>query len=170
MKRYELRYNHFGRRSVLINWPDTIDENILFDQLIFKKSIQDYYIKHKVEVNNAYNSILISYDSAINNIYNEIRLLKSLYVVERSTVPQTFKRITIPVCYAEEFGYDLKRISEHSGLSEQQIISLHSKQDYRVFFIGFLPGFPYLGGMDKRLSCPRLDMPRPKVEMGAVAI
>ena len=170
MSQYPLTFSRFGEHAVLINWPSKIDENILFNQIYFKESISEYYLNVNVEINIAYNSIVISYDDTIKNIYSEIHALESLYSSLGEIPKRSFNRVEIPVCYNDEFGMDLNRISHHIGLSKPEIIDLHSAVDYRVFFIGFLPGFPYLGGMEKQLSCPRLDMPRPKVEQGSVAI
>lgn len=92
-------------------------------------------------------------------------------LIEQNTIsnaPSTKKSIIeIPVTYN---GEDLEYVSNHTGFSRAEIISLHTAPIYRVFMMGFLPGFAYLGGMDKRLSVPRLDSPRPKVPAGSVGI
>jgi inhibitor of KinA len=74
------------------------------------------------------------------------------------------------VCYDSIFGLDLIEISKQKGMSEDAIIKLHSQTFYTVYFIGFLPGFLYLGGLDEKLYFPRKETPRLKVEKGAVAI
>jgi inhibitor of KinA len=76
----------------------------------------------------------------------------------------------IPVCYNDEFGIDLEFVSKQKSLTKTQIIQRHSQVNYRVFFIGFLPGFLYLGGLDKSLHIPRKSSPRLAVKKGAVAI
>lgn len=81
---------------------------------------------------------------------------------------QQNRRLRIPVCYDE--ALDMERVMSHTGLSEKEIIALHSAPSYRVYMIGFLPGFPYLGGLDEKLMTPRLHTPRAKVPKGAVGI
>ena len=67
-------------------------------------------------------------------------------------------------------GPDLGRVAEHAGLSEREVIEVHCQPVYRVYSLGFAPGFPYLGDLDPRLRVPRLTTPRVRVPVGAVAI
>lgn len=76
----------------------------------------------------------------------------------------------IPVCYEGEFAPDMEEVCRLTGLTRQQVIALHSGADYLIYMLGFLPGFPYLGGMDPRLEVPRLDSPRTRIPPGAVGI
>ena len=76
----------------------------------------------------------------------------------------------IPVCYDAVFGIDLKTISEEKNLPIEAIVKHHSQTIYTVYFIGFLPGFLYLGGLNETLYMPRKSTPRLKIEKGAVAI
>ena len=83
----------------------------------------------------------------------------------------TARIITIPVCYEDkEFAPDLEKVALHAKLSKEEVIKLHSSSDYLIYMMGFLPGFPYLGGMDQRLETPRLETPRTKIPAGSVAI
>ncbi|MDY6396538.1 MAG: 5-oxoprolinase subunit PxpB [Treponema sp.] len=79
--------------------------------------------------------------------------------------------ITIPVCYeTEEFAPDLRKVAAHAKLTSEEVIKIHSSTDYLIYMMGFLPGFPYLGGMEKCLETPRLETPRTKIPAGSVAI
>lgn len=84
-----------------------------------------------------------------------------------SFVPILYK---IPVCYDDEFALDMANVMEHTGLRQDEIISIHSGTDYLIYMLGFLPGFAYLGEMDKRLVTPRLESPRLEISQGAVGI
>jgi len=76
----------------------------------------------------------------------------------------------IPTLYGGEYGPDIGAVAQHNGISEAEVISIHSGADYLVYMMGFLPGFPYLGGMSERIATPRLQTPRPSIPAGSVAI
>jgi inhibitor of KinA len=78
--------------------------------------------------------------------------------------------INIPVCYDVEFGPDLLDVAQHGGVSAQEVVRLHSLPTYLVYFLGFSPGFVYLGGLPEALHTPRLTTPRPSIAGGSVGI
>ncbi|WP_299122552.1 5-oxoprolinase subunit PxpB [uncultured Winogradskyella sp.] len=167
---YNLKYSRYNESSILIEWKAIIDENILQDVLRFKFLIENNNIKQKVEVISTYNSLLIVYDYAIDSFNSKIFTLKSLYLQQNeseSTKPSHWK---IPVCYADQFAIDLENFSNQKKLSKSEITKLHSDTIYTVFFIGFLPGFLYLGGLDSRLFLDRKTTPNLNVKKGSVAI
>lgn len=76
----------------------------------------------------------------------------------------------VPVCYEPDFAPDMDELCAYTGLDAKEVVRLHSGGDYHVFFLGFTPGFPYLGGLDPALAMPRRDTPRTTVEAGSVGI
>lgn len=80
------------------------------------------------------------------------------------------RAIEIPVVYGKSAGPDLGEVARHAGLSEKQVVELHASVDYVVWFLGFQPGFPYLGGLPEKLTTPRRDEPRLQVPAGSVGI
>ncbi len=84
-----------------------------------------------------------------------------------STVPT---RHNIPVVYGGEYGLDLAAVADLNQLTQQEVIRLHTSQTYEVYFVGFAPGFAYLGPLPAGLDAPRLSRPRPKVKAGSVAL
>jgi KipI family sensor histidine kinase inhibitor len=78
--------------------------------------------------------------------------------------------VTLPVYYSEESGPDLNVVAKLRNISIEDVIEIHQQQEYRVYAIGFAPGFAYLGEVDERIAAPRLSTPRQKVPRGAVAI
>lgn len=80
------------------------------------------------------------------------------------------RTIEIPVIYGGDAGPDLPDVARHTGLTQKQVVELHASIDYVVWFLGFQPGFPYLGGMPENLATPRRAEPRVRVPAGSVGI
>ena len=80
------------------------------------------------------------------------------------------RQVELPVCYGFDFGPDLAEVAGHCGMSGQEIIARHSDAEYRVYMLGFAPGFAYLGGLDPAIAAPRRQTPRLKVPAGSVGI
>jgi inhibitor of KinA len=170
LNNFNLTYRQFGERSILIEWPSRIDNKIFEDVIFYKEKIEKLLFKEIVYINHAYNSILISYNHIIENIYDDILVLKDIYSSEINVITKPSTLWKIPVCYDDEFALDLDTISAESKLSKQEIITLHTQAIYTVFFIGFLPGFLYLGGLNKKLYFPRKSTPSLKIAKGSVGI
>lgn len=90
--------------------------------------------------------------------------------VKDQDIPFTTRRIEIPVLYGDRWGIDLDEVAAYHQLNRDEVIQIHSEPTYLVYMIGFTPGFPYLGGMSKRIATPRKKNPRTKVPSGAVGI
>ena len=80
------------------------------------------------------------------------------------------KVVEIPVCYGGEYGPDIEFVAKHNNLSVEEVIKLHTAPQYLVYMIGFCPGFPYLGGMDKRIATPRREVPRIEIPARSIGI
>ena len=78
--------------------------------------------------------------------------------------------IEVPVCYGSDLGPDLEEVAHQAGCSEEEVVRLHTAPTYRVFVVGFVPGFAYMGPVDERLALPRRGSPRTRVPAGSVAI
>jgi len=98
-----------------------------------------------------------------------IERLQRWWEESEAQLPES-RLVEIPVIYGGESGPDLSVVAEHAAMTPYQVVELHSSNDYVVFFIGFQPGFPYLGGLDPRLHIPRRAEPRVAVPAGSVGI
>ena len=122
-----------------------------------------------VNIHPGYSSMLLTLDKT-TNIDDTIRVVENiLYVVQHSELPEE-KLVEVPVLYGGNYGKDIQRVVQFSKLSESEIIQRHQTRNYLVYFLGFTPGFPYLGGMDQDLTTPRIQTPRKRVPQGSVAI
>ncbi len=131
-----------------------------------------------IELVPSYASLLVTFDFfKIDHHAMRVclrKILQSLDMINIQSVNKqtasTNKVIELPVYYHESVGLDLSRIAKYSGLSIDQVIAKHQAQEYRVYAIGFSPGFAYLGDVDESIAMPRLSTPRHYVPKGAVAI
>lgn len=132
-----------------------------------------------IEIVPAYSSLTIFYDiSCVRRHYTKFPnafsfvenfIESSLKKVEKLKV-KSRKPILIPVDYSLEFALDLEFVAQYANLSQEEVIKIHTSKIYRVFMIGFLPGFAYMGELDKRIAAPRRENPRTKIEKGSVGI
>ncbi len=116
-------------------------------------------------------TVTATYDPLEHPYDDVVDELKAIVAETNATIRDVRPReIEVPVCYGREFGPDLEFVSEHAGIAVDAVIDLHTSRTYVVEMIGFMPGFPYLGGLDERIAVPRRDSPRPRVAAGSVGI
>jgi KipI family sensor histidine kinase inhibitor len=117
-----------------------------------------------------YRSVLVCYDPgaiSFRRLTGKLRRLAS----HLGQAAKASKRVwEIPVCYGGTYGEDLGFVASNAGLSPEEVVAIHSGVDYRIYMLGFLPGFPYLGGLNKRIHTPRLKTPRTRILPGSVGI
>lgn len=118
----------------------------------------------------SYNSILVVFDLTKSDHHHLRNKLKTILKDCGNTTKGQARLIELPAYYSLESGIDLPRIAKQAKLTVEQVISLHQAQEYRVYAIGFAPGFAYLGEVDERIAMARLKTPRLKVPKGAIAI
>jgi inhibitor of KinA len=120
----------------------------------------------------AYASVTVFYDLVRTGGYEQLCAELKTRAGRAATQPpfETARVVEIPVCYEEAFAPDLGYVAAHAGLRPEEVVVLHSGADYRVHAIGFVPGFPYLGGLPERLQTPRRATPRTLVPPGSVGI
>jgi KipI family sensor histidine kinase inhibitor len=118
----------------------------------------------------SYASLLVIYDINTSDQFEVLKRIKMALSNLTTVDTASGELITLPVYYSTESGPDLPMIAEKANLSIEAVIDIHQQGEYRVYAIGFAPGFAYLGEVDPRIAVPRLTTPRIKVPRGAVAI
>lgn len=156
-------------KAILIEWPREINSSILNNILNFQHSIENHYLLELESTHQAYQSLLVVFVKEII-LESVISTLKSLYLSKNIAEKKISHLWKIPVCYDDAFGIDIENICASNSLSKTTLVALHTETLYKVHFIGFLPGFLYLGGLNKKLYVPRKSTPSPKIMRGAVAI
>ena len=162
-----------GDAAVLVEFGDSIEPEINDRVYSFAASVTAAEIEGVEELVPTYRSLLVQYDlhqSTYEDVAARLGELSKVAEGPADTADRESVFVHIPVAYGGEYGPDLDDVAEHNGLSSQEVIDIHSGTGYRVFMLGFAPGFPYLGGMDERIACPRLQTPRVRVPAGSVGI
>jgi inhibitor of KinA len=167
--KYQPTYRQFGENGVLVTWPSTIDSLINDEVLRLDRLIAKVFKSQIIELVPSYHSLAV-YLKEGESVSNFIELIKELPISETKRSENVKRLITIPVCYESKYALDLEEVALANKITTKKVIQLHTKEIYKVYFLGFLPGFPYLGGLNKNLHTPRKNTPRIHIEKGSVAI
>ena len=159
-----------GDRALTVEFGNEIDEKINARLMGFIRGLSEQRVKGIEEFVPSFRSVLIHYNPAVLSYDKMSGIVKK--AAEAPVSEETHKKriVTVPVCYDQRYGPDIEDVAKHAGLSVEEVISIHTAKPYLVYMLGFQPGFPYLGGLDKRICCPRLETPRVRLEAGSVGI
>jgi len=159
-----------GDAALLIEFGKEISPEINAKITATVQLMKEQHIEGVVDIIPAFCSLLINYDPRVLS-YDELsKRMKRLLNMDIKTGESKRRVFEIPVCYGGKYGPDLANIAEHAGLTEEEVVKIHSSRDYLIYMLGFLPGFCYLGGLDERIHTPRLANPRLKINAGSVGI
>jgi inhibitor of KinA len=137
--------------------------------LLIEHCINTQFSKSIIETVPSYHSLAIFLKHNVDaRIF--IETIKEDLVITDENFTSSSRLFTIPVCYEASVAPDLTAVCLHCNLSSEELVQLHTAPIYKTYFLGFLPGFPYLGGLDPKLETPRLSKPREIVSKGSVAI
>lgn len=163
-------YRPMGDRGLLIEFEEMISPEVNGKVRALLQGIEAARIPGVQEVVPAYRSLLVYYDPLVisqADLCAKIRDIEGELGHLKLPKPRVFR---LPVCYGGEMGPDFPYVAKHNGLTEEEVVAIHSEATYLVYMIGFLPGFPYLGGMSPRIATPRLPEPRTRIPAGSVGI
>lgn len=158
-----------GDSALTLEFGTGIDAGINARVIALAACVREAGIPGVIEIVPSYRSLLIRYDPETIRGRAVEELLAAL-AQDCSAENGSHRRWTIPVLYGGEAGQDLEEIAAMKGLSPDELIALHAGSEYRVFMIGFAPGFAYLGGLPEILHTPRLQVPRQHVAAGSIGI
>ena len=162
-----IQHYPLGDQAIVLSFGDVISEAINIQIRKVITCLENWSQAGVIEYVPAYTTITIYYDPLVIT-YQE--LLAALQITLQD-ISDDFNygsaKKEIPVYYN---GDDLAYVAQYNGLTEEEVIRIHCAREYRVYMIGFVPGFPYLGGMDSRIATPRKEVPRLRIEAGAVGI
>lgn len=159
-----------GDSAVLVEFPSVMNhENALKIKSLHEwlNGKAQFGVKECVP---GYCTLLVLYDATLFSYLDMVAFIKEGLGQSQVSSSSHERRLWLPVCYTEDLGPDLQDVAAYNHVTVNEVIQLHIEPEYFVFFTGFLPSFPFLGGMSKKISTPRLSMPRQLVHGGSVGI
>ena len=163
-------YRLMGDRALLIELGDEISPGVNQKVRELFAGLDQQAIDGFIELVPSYRSLMIIYDPLKISLPElQIQISDTANQLDRLQLPPP-KTIEIPVVYGEKYGPDLEWVAEYHTMTADEVIRLHTQPTYRVYLIGFMPGFPYLGEIPDALTTPRRKTPRTHVPRGSVGI
>jgi len=161
-----------GENAFIVYCGDTISETVNDRVRLLDRTLREQLKDGLVDTVASYASILVVYRPNLLKPVLCRELIQGCIeqIKDQSGIKPEARLITLPVWYGCEAGEDLASLAEAKGLTTEAVAQIHQIREYRVYAIGFAPGFAYLGEVDERIACPRLVSPRQNVPRGAVGI
>jgi KipI family sensor histidine kinase inhibitor len=165
-----MKLHAVGEDALMLYLGDSADEQTLARVQAAAAAIEHALGSELVDLVPSYASLLILYNPLLSDRQQLSRRVRAALDALQVQPAVTARTVVLPVYYAAEAGADLESLAARAGISTGELIQLHTGRAYRVYAIGFAPGFAYLGEVDERIAAPRLATPRAAVPRGSVAI
>jgi KipI family sensor histidine kinase inhibitor len=159
-----------GDSSLIVEFERRVDPAINARALSLGTAVRARALDGVRDVVTAYHTVAVYFDPLRTRLEELIECLESCAAASGREVPAEPEPVHVPVCYGGEFGPDLAEVANFAGCSEQEVIETHSAATYRVYMLGFIPGFTYMGSLDPRIAMPRRATPRLRVPAGSIGI
>lgn len=166
----EVRYLVSGDCAVCVEFGNEISPEINRKIRAFKIAVEKEQIEGIVEMVPTYRSLLVVYKPEVIGFGALTEKFEALMGSMGSIQIPPPTVIEIPVFYGGEMGPDLETVADHNHKTPEEVVKVHTSGEYLIYMLGFIAGFPYLGGMSKEIAAPRLSSPRVKIEGGSVGI
>ena len=162
-----LRFYPAGDSALVAEFGQIIDEQINDQVHGMAQWLLEQPVPGVLEILPTFRSLMIYYDPIRISYGKLVKKLERCPELSGKQADDGKKILEVPCCYD---GPDLDSMEALTGLPKERIIEIHSSVDYKIYMMGFLPGFVYLGGLDPRICAPRLDTPRTRIAPGSVGI
>ena len=161
----------YGDQAILVNFEQRIDPLINKQVIALKGTLERANIRGVNYMIPAYCSLTIVFLPEIIDYQILKKVVEQLAIeIKLVETEATSRHLRIPVCYEQPYALDLLDLCEQKGMTAAEIIELHLSQPYRVYMLGFLPGFVFMGKIPSELECSRKETPRLKIPAGAVGL
>lgn len=161
-----------GESGIVVEFGTDIDPTINTRVHQLARRIQSQYPQLVEAVVPTYRSLLVCFDPlqiSRGDLMTKIEKISAEQDSD-SAKESSGSTVVIPTCYGGNFGPDLDFVARHNNISTDEVIRIHTSTAYRIYMMGFTPGFPYLGGMSGKIAAPRLEKPRTRIPAGSVGI
>lgn len=165
-----------GDSALTIDFGNIIDESINKKVLQLFQQLKEANISYITDLIPAYSTLTVCYNvfavekTSATAFESVAKMIEHITSEKQNHQTTTKKIIEVPVCYDAKFALDMAEISKEKNLSPKEIIGIHTSKIYRVYMLGFLPGFAYMAAVDEKLIMPRKTKPRLHVDAGSVGI
>jgi KipI family sensor histidine kinase inhibitor len=159
-----------GDSLALVEFEERVDPIVNARAIALSHSIAARALKGIRDIVPTYRTVAVHFDPLKTDVAGLFRYLDQEAAQSLPGVPATGETIRIPVCYGGAYGPDLESVAAFAKASVDEVVLLHTAVRYRVFMLGFVPGFAYLGSVDPRIASPRRETPRVRVPRGSVGI
>ncbi|HIX83380.1 MAG TPA: 5-oxoprolinase subunit PxpB [Candidatus Megamonas gallistercoris] len=170
-----------GETALIVKFGNEISPQIHYKIKSLSEYLEKYPFVGMVEYVISYTSLAIYYNPfTVKKSFSQYKEQSAVQIVatyikdcvqKMQQVDESRANVVeIPVCYGGKYGPDIEFVAKHNNLSMQEVIDIHTAPQYLVYMIGFCPGFPYLGGMDKRIATPRREVPRIEIPARSIGI
>jgi len=156
-----------GEQALLVEFGDSIDDQLNARVLALAAALNG--TTGVSEIIPTYRSLTVVFDPLMLTC-SELCGRVTLLMNQPPAMHSVRRRWRVPVCYGGDYGEDLSALAQGHGLSQEQVIDLHSTARYRVYMVGFMPGFAYLGGLPEMLHTPRRASPRAMTPASSINI
>ena len=159
-----------GDSTLIVEFADRIDPVINGAAIALAEAIQAAHLSGVRDVAPTYRSVAVHFDPLHTDLDALVKRIERDAASIQPAAADATEPIRVPVCYAGECAPDLASVAVFAGVTEAEAVRLHTSRVYRVFMLGFTPGFAYMGSVDSRIAVPRLPVPRVVVPAGSVGI
>jgi inhibitor of KinA len=165
-----VRFVRAGDSAIVVEFEERIDLAINARCIAVANAVRASGLPGVRDVVPAYRAVTVYFDPLRTELTPLVEYLKRCAGAAPHDVESPARTHRVPVCYGGEFGPDLAEVAAFGGLSEDETVARHAGRLYRVFMLGFIPGFAYLGAVDQQIAAPRRETPRARVAAGSVGI
>ena len=169
MKR-DFRIVAIGDSALAVEFDERIDPIVNARAIWLASSVQAGDIPGVRDVVPTFRSVAVYFDPLRTRTDRLVEWLERAATSSVGAPIAERRPIEVPVCYGSEFGPDLAEVARFAAMSPEEVVRVHSSATYRVFMLGFVPGFAYMGTLDSRIAAPRRSTPRLRVPIGSVGI